>query len=73
MSAARPATDLVRAPGSPAAEARRAIRALGPRRAARVWRLRERQLLLLAAGAGVDRETVVTALRRLLAEVEGGS
>lgn len=61
----------VRAPGAPSAEARRAIRLLGPRRAARTWGLPERELLLLAAGAPCSRATVVTALRRQLDLVEG--
>lgn len=65
--------DRVRAPGGPVAEARQAIRRLGPRRAARAWGLRERELLILAAGAPTTRATILEVMRRQLAEIEATS
>lgn len=58
-------------PGSVVSELRRDLRRLGVRRAARRWGLRERQALELCAGLRVDRAALLTAVRRLLADLEG--
>jgi hypothetical protein len=62
----------LRMPRSPAAQLRSDMRRLGVRRAARLWGLPPNDCLRIGAGIAAPRDSVVAALRRVLARLEAG-